>query len=300
MKITSLLFEAHIKCPTKCWLRFTGEPVTGNPYAQWVRSHNESYRDAAIKRLQSERPRDDCAFAPTPENLKTSQWRLGFDFFATSQNLEARLQAIERVPVEARSKSARFIPIRFVLTNKLGKDEKLLLAFDALVLSEAFGCEVNVGKIIHGDNYATLKVKTTTLLSEVRKQLDKIIALLSDATPPALVLNRYCGECEFRDSCRKKATEKDDLSLLSSMPAKERKEYNTKGIFTITQLSYTFRPRRRPRKLRNKREKYHHSLKALAIREKKIHIIGSPALELEGTTVYLDVEGDCQTGISTI
>jgi predicted RecB family nuclease len=43
--------------------------------------------------------------------------------------------------------------------------------------------------------------------------------------------------------------------------------------------------------LRDKREKYHHSLKALAIREKKIHIVGSPELKIEGTPVYLDVEG---------
>jgi predicted RecB family nuclease len=69
------------------------------------------------------------------------------------------------------------------------------------------------------------------------------------------------------------------------------KKLHRKGIFTVTQLSYTFRPRRRPKKLRDKREKYHHSLKALAIREKKIHIVGTPELKLEGTPVYLDVEG---------
>jgi hypothetical protein len=41
----------------------------------------------------------------------------------------------------------------------------------------------------------------------------------------------------------------------------------------------------------DKRDKYQHSLKALAIREKKIHIVGSPAVKIEGTPVYLDVEG---------
>ena len=87
------------------------------------------------------------------------------------------------------------------------------------------------------------------------------------------------------------AIEKDDLSLLAGMSAKERQKLRSKGIFTVTQLSYTFRPRRRPKRLRDKREKYHHSLKALAIREKKIHIVGSPELKIEGTPVYLDVEG---------
>ena len=70
--------------------------------------------------------------------------------------------------------------------------------------------------------------------------------------------------------------EKDDLSLLSNMPENERTRLHRKGIFTVTQLSYTFRPRRRPKKLRDKREKYHHSLKALAIREKKFTSSAAP------------------------
>jgi predicted RecB family nuclease len=100
-----------------------------------------------------------------------------------------------------------------------------------------------------------------------------------------------CPECEFQARCRQKAEEKDDLSLLSNMSAKERKKFHTNGIFAVTQLSYTFRARRRPKRLAGKREKYHHSLKARAIREQKIHIVGSPELKIEGTPVYLDVEG---------
>jgi len=75
------------------------------------------------------------------------------------------------------------------------------------------------------------------------------------------------------------------------MTEKDRKKFNNKGIFTVTQLSYTFRPRRRPKRFPAKREKYHHSLRALAIRERKIHIVGSPELTIEGTPVFLDVEG---------
>lgn len=85
--------------------------------------------------------------------------------------------------------------------------------------------------------------------------------------------------------------EKDDLSLLSGMTEKERKHINRKGIFTVTQLSFTFRPRRRLKRLAGKREKYQHSLKALAIRNHKIYIVGSPEFKIEGTPVYLDVEG---------
>lgn len=176
-------------------------------------------------------------------------------------------------------------------TNKPTKDDKLLLVFDALVLSEMLGHEVGLGKIIHSDDHTRIRIKTSALASEARKQLAKIEALLHSSAPPDLVLNRHCAECEFRDRCRPKALEKDDLSLLSGIGNKERRKFNSKGIFTITQLSCTFRPRRRPKRLRDKQEKYHHSLKALAIREKKIHIVGKPELKIDGTPVYLDVEG---------
>ncbi len=379
MKITSLLFDAFLKCPTKGWLRAHNETPSGNPYAEWVQSQNESYRVTQTEWLLAEIPPDESVHSPrssqgdeahySAEHLKTAKWRLAVDLVAQTpetprssrhkeaqiegrrkkaeggtedQNLEtsataisqsaicnpqsemeSSLHAVERVPAEGRGKAAQFIPIRFSYFNKLTKDDKLLLAFDAFVLAQALGRHIAVGKIIHGDcscaresvaesndhttgltveeksaalSQAQLqpkvtKVKTSALAGEVRKRIAKIVELLSNDAPPDLVLNRHCAECEFQDRCRKIAIEKDDLSLLAGMSAKERQKLRSKGIFTVTQLSYTFRPRRRPKRLRDKREKYHHSLKALAIREQKIHIVGSPELKIEGTPVYLDVEG---------
>lgn len=158
-------------------------------------------------------------------------------------------------------------------------------------MSEAFKHEISLGKIIYGCDFTKSKVKVSLLAREVKKSIDKILTLIGGNVPPEILLNRHCPECDFQTMCRKKAIEKDDLSLLAGMNEKERKKYHSKGIFSITQLSCTFRPRRRPKRLRDKKEKYHHSLKALAIREKKIHIIGNPEVIFDGTPVYLDVEG---------
>ena len=201
------------------------------------------------------------------------------------------ISIVERAPSAGRGKAAQFILIRFVWTNKVGRHDKLLLASDALALSKMLGRDVPAGKIIHGDDHAVIKVKTSSLVSEVRALIEKTATLLSSPVPPDLILNRHCAECEFQTRCHQKAVEKDDLSLLALMTEKERKKFHSKGIFTVTQLSYTFRPRRRPKRQRDKREKYHHALKALAIREKKIHVVGSPELKIAGTPVYLDVEG---------
>ena len=295
MKITSDLFQANLKCPTKCWLRAMGESSSGNTYAEWVNTQNESYRVTRTERLVAESLNGEVVASPAAENLKAAKWRLATNLAAPvemdSYVLESHLHAVERVPSEGRGKPAQFVPIRFIFRNKLTKDDRLLLALDALLLSQVLGREVSLGKIIHGDDHVMLKVRTSALAGEVRKCLDKIAALFSNSAPPDLVLNRHCAECEFQARCRKIAVEKDDLSLLAGMNGKERQKLRSKGIFTVTQLSYTFRPRRRPKRLRDKREKYHHSLKALAIREKKIHIVGSPELKIEGTPIYLDVEG---------
>lgn len=119
----------------------------------------------------------------------------------------------------------------------------------------------------------------------------QVIKQQKSRVPPPLVLNKHCPECLFRARCRRAAVEKDDLSLLANMNAKERKKLNDKGIFTVTQLSYTFRPRRRRRFKGSQTFKHEPALKALAIRKDLIHVIGTPTFNIPDGMAFLDVEG---------
>ena len=206
-------------------------------------------------------------------------------------SIESCLHAIQRIPANGRGKPTLFIPIRFSLQNKIDPDTRMLLAFDALVFAKSLGRSIDYCKFIHGEKHTTQKINIPGMASRVQICLNKIAALLSDSSPPDYSLNRHCAECEFKDRCRKIATERDDLSQISNLSGKERQKLRAKGIFTVTQLSYTFRPRRRAKSKTDKKEKYHHPLKALSIREKKIHLVGNPELKTEGTPIYLDVEG---------
>jgi predicted RecB family nuclease len=292
MIVSSPLFEAYLECHTKCWLSARAEPGTGNIYAEWLRLKNESYYEDGRKRLLAMFPVNARAISPPlSKHAKDALWRVATDVHLQTNSLKSSLQAIEQMPSEGRNKSRQLIPYRFQFANKLTENHKLSLAFDALALSEATGCDVSLGKIMHGDGYATFRVKLSPVVRAARKLLTDAFALLARDSPPDLVLNRHCGQCEFQSRCRKQATEKDDLSLLSGISERERKKLHGRGIFTITQLSYTFRPRRRRRELRGRQEKFHHSLRALAIREKKIHVVDLLAPQLDGTPVYLDVEG---------
>jgi predicted RecB family nuclease len=86
--------------------------------------------------------------------------------------------------------------------------------------------------------------------------VSKIAAQQASQKQPPLILNQHCAACEFKARCRQVAIEKDELSLLSSMTAKERKQQHSKGIFSVTQLSYTFRARRKPKRFASKPDKY--------------------------------------------
>jgi hypothetical protein len=74
------------------------------------------------------------------------------------------------------------------------------------------------------------------------------------------------------------------------MTSKEMGRHNSKGIFTVNQLSYTFRARR-PAKRQRQTYPHSYALQALALRENKVHVHGDPRITLSPTQVYLDIEG---------
>ncbi len=291
MKPNSDLFHAFLKCPMKCYLRSTGQAGSGNAYAEWVRVQNDAYRGEATQRLMEAVPEAERVVTPPTKDLKTATWRFAVDLHAEAETTESWLHAVERVPSQGRGKPALFIPVRFNFLNKLTKHDQFLVAFDALVLSKALGREVSVGKIVHGDDHTMLTVKAVPLLEEVRKLTAQMEALLTSSSPPDLVLNKHCAECEFQDRCRQNAAETDELTLLAGITEKQRNRYRAKGIFTRTQLSYTFRPRRTPKRTKNPATPRHYALQALAIREKTAFIHGTPVLPRGNVEVYFDIEG---------
>ena len=110
------------------------------------------------------------------------------------------------------------------------------------------------------------------------------------------MLNKHCSICDFQARCRGIAVNREDLSLLPTVAEKERQKFIEKGITTITQLSYGYRPRRRRRsKLTPSRVspliKHDNKLKAIAIKKGQVHVIGAPEFGDDGTPVFIDVEG---------
>jgi predicted RecB family nuclease len=198
------------------------------------------------------------------------------------------LDALELVAGKAVGLSRVYVPVLFTPHERVTREDRLRLAFGAAILARIQGAQHDSGRIIHGRQFKVSRVGLATISGPVRDTVDQIRALGESSAPPPLLLNRHCAECEFRRSCRASAVEKDDLSLLRGLTPKDIAGLNRRGIFTVTQYSYTFRPGRMKRAGGRKHD---HSLQALAVREQTAYIALRPELPGGVTRLYLDVEG---------
>ena len=138
--------------------------------------------------------------------------------------------------------------------------------------------------------FSRIRVRLQIYRESLSSVLTRLRRQIASDNEPLLTLNRHCDLCEFKQSCRVNAVAADNLTLLKGMTSKEMARHNSKGIFTVNQLSYTFRARR-PAKRQRQRYPHSYPLQALAIRENKVHVHGEPSLTLSPTQVYLDIEG---------
>ena len=172
----------------------------------------------------------------------------------------------------------RYLPVLFHEAERPSRLQKDLLEVYGLIIGDLQGRYPQSGVLIHGRgcNFRRFGLKPNG--QNARQTMQRIREIQRHNIFPRLMLNSHCQICEFRQQCHAEATAKDDLSLLRRMREKEIKKYNRRGIFTVTQLSCTFQARKRSKRSKQKSPAHDPALQALAIREKKIYVIGTPEL----------------------
>jgi predicted RecB family nuclease len=291
--ITSAVFEAFLRCETKASLLLEGaEPGHAAEIEDRWRALAERFKASASGRLRLSVPEGELHEGLPPlAALKRGLYRVVMAPLIEVPELSARPHALEAVRSDHAKRGMTYHPVRFVPGEKVTRLDKLLVAFDALAMGRLTGSMPRVGAIIHGSGFKATRFPLPKLLSVARSAVGRIAAQSAGASPPPLVLNKHCPECAFRSRCRQIAIEKDDLSLLSAMKEQERKKQNERGIFTIHQLSYTYRPRRYSARTTSPSPKHEPALKALAIKRNRVHVLGTPHFDLPNQAVYIDVEG---------
>ena len=300
--ITATVFSAFVKCPTKAHLLAIGERPPGTFFADIEARMSTMYKAKRRLRVGADaaEPLDFGQVCRSPDYATITH-----DVDCETANYDFALpphRPGHRQPQKLKPLGT-FVPVLHSPWDKLDASDSLVVCFGALALSQATGTLADTGALIYGERQRRKTVKIREHVARTRQIIEAIGATCCGREAPPLVLNRHCAVCDFQPRCRGLSVERDDLSLLTAMTGKERAKCNAKGISTITQLSYGYRPRRRKRIKPDAEDsaqsarraapvvKNDHKLKALAIKKNQIHVVGVSPLEFAGVRIFLDVEG---------
>jgi predicted RecB family nuclease len=280
--LTDGIFAAFLKCPYKAYLKLEGRVGEPSDYEQMQARLATEYRRAARQEvLRAYELGSVMVSPPSLNDAVRHRPALILDAVVSDADASCQLDALER------GADGTYTPLIFSPHRQVGPEDRLRLAFAAAIIGRVQLAAPDHGRIVHGPQFKGSRVNLLTVTQVARDAAERVRALQQSATPPPVVLNRHCPECEFRRSCRAAAVEKDDLSLLRGLSPKEIAGLHGRGIFTVTQYSYTFRPGR----IKRAGRRHDHSLQAMAVRERKVFVARRPELRDGTAQVYLDVEG---------
>jgi len=214
-----------------------------------------------------------------------------FDVCAADGEFRSRIDAISKTVGKSAAGSFHYEPILFSRDARISKTQKLSLAFRAYALGRLQAKSPDYGTVLFGGDLKRSRVRLAPFSKSISPIIDSVRSQIEGDHVPTLSLNRHCHVCPFIAHCHKEAQEADHLSLLRGITPTEIARHNRNGIFTVTQLSYTFRARRRPKRAKPGPQPHSYALQALALRENTVYIHGSPNLPTAGTRIYFDVEG---------
>ena len=289
--ISAGLFSAFHQCRYKAHLIASGQTGRTTEFEIMQGKLARAYRALAeVDFLRKCQP-ESLAASPTatPDAIAS-----GYDIITSAhlvgQDATADVDALLRIPQRLPAGPPQYLPVVYVPHERLLENDKLLLAFHASVLAELQGKPPGIGLIIHGTRYTRARIRLPVLITSVSEARAQLVSLASGSTPPTPRPNTHCPVCEFKDHCRPLAEQNGDLRLLRGLGKKEEAKLNRKGIFNISQLSYTFRPRRRRKAKPNRPAKHSHALQALAIRTGTVYVTDTPPLPTAPTQLFLDIE----------
>lgn len=211
-------------------------------------------------------------------NLTYDNYKISYDGLKLQKNTPS-----ETKPV--------YSPVIIMPKERIMIEDKLFMVMISLLFGEFQGAFPVKSYVIYGKNQKTLSVKVETYLQRGKNIIEEITKLTRGKYNQKFLLNKHCSICDFSHQCVKEAKERNDLSTLKTLSVKEIQKLNNRGIFTVEQFSYKFRPRKVKNKSIHRKRIRHHSLQALAIREDKIFIVDKIKFKLMPVQIYIDAEG---------
>jgi predicted RecB family nuclease len=289
--ISNEILLAYTQCKLKAYLfLFTDRKGTQNEYVSILEKETIRNREEYFSLIKKQTSEFKYYSLDNMKNGIPILLNADLEF----NNLKAYLDIITKIGRDSSNNTSFYIPILIAGTHKISKELKFQLAFIGYVLFKIqeekpiFGIIIDRGK---NDHEITLE----PFYKEIEKTVRNLNTWIQDSSlkSPPVILNKHCTYCQFKKDCEEKAVEKNDLSLLSGLSIKNIQKYHNKGIFSVEQLSYLFRPRKQAKGSKKSKFplRYRPELQALAIRTEKIYIQELPKISKNAVELFLDIEG---------
>jgi predicted RecB family nuclease len=296
-KIISIdVLVAYSQCPRKAYLLFCTKQK-GEPH-EFVRILQQEKMVNSCRYIDALKQKQLDVQSYTEKGLKNKSEFL-VDATLQVDGLEVDCGLLVKVDGSSTLGHYSYEPTIFVGTHTVTQEQRLEVTFAGYVLAQLQKKQPATGRIIRLEGRST-KVKLEDSEKTLNPLLEPLQEWVNDASPeaPPIILNKHCSLCQFRSDCRAKAEQEDNLSLLDRVTPKVIRQYEKKGIFTVKQLSYLYKPRKRKKRARNPPSPTHKiELQALAIRTEKIYLQELPELTRQPVELFLDLEGVPDRGL---
>jgi predicted RecB family nuclease len=292
-KINRDVLESYLHCRCKGYLKLTRQQGAKSDYETLLTELRVGIKLNVINKILAQYPEHEVA-----QNISLTAFHLErgplYVFNAILENdlLSVCFDGLKRMSGASKFGDFHYIPMVFHAGGRVRKQQKLLLELYSLFLSKIQGRPSDSGIIWYGRECKATKVRLNPDLSKIELLLQDLMEIGRSKSPPRPILGDHCQVCEFHQRCHTQAVQEDNIGLLKGMGVKEMKRLNRKGIFTVTQLSCTFLPRKKRKRANRHGTTRYYALQAMAIRDRKIYVFGTPHLPVAPTRIYVDLEGD--------
>jgi hypothetical protein len=240
--MTCKTFAGYLQCQTKgqlLWRSGTVEP-------DFIEMVSERFKLASVAQIQTCIGRHLISYDELSAKCEQS-----YLIDCGTTYLDIRTTHIPR-GVGAKTKSepeGSSLPILFTVHEPIESWHKTLLCFAAIAIWNTCRNVPHAGYICHGTDRTITKLRLTDTIGKTFELLHHAYRSIASDEDVSLILNKHCTICRFNKRCRDIAIATDNLSIIGTLGGKEQRKLIEKGVTTITQLSYGYRPRRKRRVL---------------------------------------------------
>jgi predicted RecB family nuclease len=289
--VTRSILEGYLHCKYLAHLRLGGREGIRSDYEKAVQAVRQercfAITDTLRARYGEQGPAIDVSVTRA-ELRKGAELILGAEL--EDETFDIRIDGLKRVEGHSDLGPFHYVPMLFSESHTIHRWHRQLLASLGTLIGRLQKRAPTRGVMYHGEPCAATSIQFGAAARAGEDTVHDLARMRRNGVPPPLHLNDHCSVCEFRVECRGQAIKEDSLTLLRGFGEKEVKRYARRGIFTLTQLSHTFRPRRLGKGAQpvNVRQ---YALQALAIRDRTVYVFGTPDVPAGATDIYLDMEG---------